>query len=110
MSGTEVAYGASCLRASYAMSGTDLVYGAMRCPVLRKPMGKVLPGPEGAQQLDPLKPVTKLGWVRSPTTALRDVRYWHSVLCYAMFGTDVVCGDNVLCSVICGTVLCNVRY
>eukprot|EP00961_Rhodomonas_salina_P093040 1252478-Rhodomonas_salina.5 len=45
MSSTDLAYGASCLRACYAVSGTDLAYGttsgfalAMRCPRM------VLPG------------------------------------------------------------------
>eukprot|EP00961_Rhodomonas_salina_P159542 2148453-Rhodomonas_salina.1 len=41
------------------MSGTDLAYAAMRCPVLTYRM------------------------------LLCDVRYWHSVCCYVMSGTDV---------------------
>eukprot|EP00961_Rhodomonas_salina_P203669 2748082-Rhodomonas_salina.1 len=34
MSGTALAYGATSLRASYAMPGTDLADGATRCAVL----------------------------------------------------------------------------
>eukprot|EP00961_Rhodomonas_salina_P032911 443221-Rhodomonas_salina.4 len=34
MPGTDLTYGAICLRGCYAMPGTGLAYGAMRCPVL----------------------------------------------------------------------------
>eukprot|EP00961_Rhodomonas_salina_P032680 440688-Rhodomonas_salina.1 len=41
---------------------------------------------------------------------LRDVRYWHSVWCYAMYGTEIVYGAT-RCDVLAQRmVLCDVRY
>eukprot|EP00961_Rhodomonas_salina_P092647 1246879-Rhodomonas_salina.2 len=75
------------LLSAYAMSGTDIWYGAAdsvccyararRCPVLRQRM--LLPGKSRRRKCERYR----------PTRLLRDVRYRHSVCCYAMSGTDI---------------------
>eukprot|EP00961_Rhodomonas_salina_P153608 2068090-Rhodomonas_salina.1 len=65
MSGSDLAHGAILLRACYAMSGTEIAYGATR---------------------------TWQTLYESPaetTDRYCDVRYWHSVWYYAMSGTDL---------------------
>eukprot|EP00961_Rhodomonas_salina_P046451 623336-Rhodomonas_salina.2 len=78
--GTAMAHGAVCLRACYAMSGTDIAYGsayepAMRCPVLSQRM--VLPEHSAAVQQRCRRAESEGSrerWYR-PTRVLRNVRY-----------------------------------
>eukprot|EP00961_Rhodomonas_salina_P254277 3436199-Rhodomonas_salina.1 len=65
MSGTNLAYGATQrpAYACYAMSGTDLGYGGMRCPVLYYAMSGTdlgygaMPGLDNSIHLDPIDDV-----------------------------------------------------
>eukprot|EP00961_Rhodomonas_salina_P302171 3940745-Rhodomonas_salina.9 len=67
MSGTDVAHGAICLRAPYAMSGTGIAHRGVRCPVLTRGMVSAVSGQ-----------------TQRTVTSLR--------ACYAMPGTDLAYG------------------
>eukprot|EP00961_Rhodomonas_salina_P300938 3940268-Rhodomonas_salina.3 len=88
MSGTGPAYDAICLRACYAMSGTNLEYGptghvreiALQLLVELSPPGTALPPPPCRKGRCDI-----LYWCR---TVLRNVRYCHTVT-YAVSGTGI---------------------
>eukprot|EP00961_Rhodomonas_salina_P024882 335193-Rhodomonas_salina.2 len=83
MSGTDLAYGAICLRAPYAVSGTDIrTIAAVRCPPMRYPGTDIAYGvvPPGSRQTEFEEPTVIVTLPEGTTpTRLR--------ACYAMSGT-----------------------
>eukprot|EP00961_Rhodomonas_salina_P302178 3940745-Rhodomonas_salina.16 len=79
MPGTDTCSAPICLRACYAMSGTD--FGRYQRQRFRRPP-RYAPTPSSYA----ICPMALLAY----RTLLHQVRYWHAVSCYAMPGTDSV--------------------
>eukprot|EP00961_Rhodomonas_salina_P019684 265045-Rhodomonas_salina.3 len=108
---TLVPRAAQCPRtplSSYAMSSTDVVYGATRCPYAMCGTGVAYGAMRYASTGTELAYGAMRSPVRDPAIGLRScyamsgtyIAYCAICLrsCYAMSGTYIACGDSILCA------------